>query len=369
MDHRGHNAQHSPELFLLFALAFVALFLFGIGYGLWIYARPVFTLPSLFIADIFSSLMLFILDDAALSGLNRFVQQADARQMTWQQFVLLWTVLGGYFKWPLGVFILWLGFNGYRLHKSGVYQTTYSLESFITFQAQIWSSLKAVSSKAQDILKARPGETWGSALSPDEWADRHKLIVGGLFDAKKATKAFDRQLARPWLGPDALPLSLRLLCSVFLLLIAKEKDQAKSLLHVLSQMAEKSGDVDKALAENSQRREWEAYATAVFNHPKWGKPVLRAISLEHAFVETAFLSLLTQARKASGVLPTAEFLWLKPSHRGLYYALNALGRRSFQVEAAGVMAHYESECQKGRLLLIPDTLRAVHALAAYLERL
>jgi|GEM_PF-2592875 len=369
MDHRGHNAQHSPELFLLFAFLFVAMFLFGIGYGLWMYARPVFTLPSLFLADIFSSLMLFMLDDAALSGLKRFTQQADPRHVTWPQFVLLWTVLGDYIKWALGVFVLWLGFKGYRLHKSGVYQTIYSLESFIAFQSQIWSSLKSVSGKGPEISKAKPGEAWGSALSPDEWADLHHLTTTGAFDVKKATKAFARQLAHPWLGPAALPLSLRLLCVIFLLLIAKEKDQAKSLLHVLSQMADTSGDVDKALAEKSQRREWESYAKAVLDHPRWGKPVLRRVMAEHAFVETVFLSLLSQARTASGVLPTAEFLWLKPSHRGLYYALNALGRRSFQVEAAGVMAHYESECQNSRFLPIPETQRAAHALATYVERL
>lgn len=367
MDHRNHSAQHSPELFLLLSIGFVALFLFGIGYALWMFARPVFTLPSLVFAEAFSVVLQNVIDDAALKSLGKFAETADPWTISWAQFYLLWSVLGGYFKWAVAAVALWAGYRGYRLHRDGIFKTTYSLESFIGFQSQAWSAIKAVSNHGPDILKAKAGQGWGSALHPDEWASRHKLLKDGAIDRGKTKYAFDKQLARPWLGAEKLPTSLRLLCASFLLLIAKEKTQAKSLLTLLSQMAEKSGNIDNALKDGSRNKDWDAYARAILNHPRWGLPVLHECALKHGFVETVFLSLLSQARLKSGVLPTAEFLWLKPGHRGLYYALNALGRKNFQVEAAGVMAHFEAECDKGQLLLIPETERAVQALADYVE--
>lgn len=367
MEHRAHATSQSPELFLLFSVAFIGLFLFGIAYGVWIYARPVITTPSLIFADFVSSALLLLFEDSNLKSAQRFAASAEPHSLSWAEFKLLWSIVGGYLKWGVIALCLWFAYKGYKLKKSAEFKTVHSLESFIQFQARAWANIQPVTTHGARILNAKPGEGWGSALTPEEWVKRHKLMTGAHLDESRAERAFSKQLAHDWLGPEALPISLQLLCVAFLLLTAKEKTRAASLLSQLSDMTGKSESLDAALSGKGQKTNWANFAKAHFDHPKWGQPRLTEIMKRHAFVETAFMALLQEARRKSGVLPTSDFLWLKASHRGLYYALNAVGRRCFHVEALGVMAHYEAECDKGHLLVLPHVERAVESLADYAE--
>ncbi len=64
---------------------------------------------------------------------------------------------------------------------------------------------------------------------------------------------------------------------------------------------------------------------------------------KHAFTSTAAMALLTWARRESGVLSSAEFMWLKVIDRPLHYVLNNVGRAAHHVEGAGAVAHYDAE--------------------------
>ncbi|MBR4747704.1 MAG: hypothetical protein IK061_09995, partial [Desulfovibrio sp.] len=54
-----------------------------------------------------------------------------------------------------------------------------------------------------------------------------------------------------------------------------------------------------------------------------------------------------ECARRKGVLPTAEFIWLRPVDRRLYYLCNNLGRRSVWPEIAGAWAHYQTESLLG----------------------
>ena len=53
-------------------------------------------------------------------------------------------------------------------------------------------------------------------------------------------------------------------------------------------------------------------------------------------------SLLEMAR-IDGVLASAEFLWLKPVDRRMWYMLNCVGRQTAVAEIAGLFAHWQAE--------------------------
>jgi intracellular multiplication protein IcmP len=81
----------------------------------------------------------------------------------------------------------------------------------------------------------------------------------------------------------------------------------------------------------------------------------------HAYLLTVMATLLESAR-TDGVLATAEFLWLKPLDRPLWYMLNAVGRQTAFPEIGGAFAHWIAEKRMQRPLKVPMIDEAVKAL-------
>ena len=89
--------------------------------------------------------------------------------------------------------------------------------------------------------------------------------------------------------------------------------------------------------------------------------LVQEIVQNHAYVMTVMASLLEAARQ-DGVMASADFLWLKPIDRRLWYVLNNIGRQTSFVEVSGVMAHWQVEKSLGRKCLMPMVEEAVKAL-------
>jgi intracellular multiplication protein IcmP len=94
--------------------------------------------------------------------------------------------------------------------------------------------------------------------------------------------------------------------------------------------------------------------------------VVQKILQSHAYVMTVMAAMLVGARM-DGVQATADFLWLKPIDRRLWYVLNTMGRQTPFVESAGPYAHYVAEKEAGRKLLIPMIESATNALELALK--
>jgi intracellular multiplication protein IcmP len=90
------------------------------------------------------------------------------------------------------------------------------------------------------------------------------------------------------------------------------------------------------------------------------------------------MSLLTAARRRSGVLAPAQFACLKLIDRSLWYALHSLGfegdglgqttHPNPRIEAAGARDHWAAERIAGRPLVIPSVSRAVRAVRTSLDQ-
>lgn len=81
-----------------------------------------------------------------------------------------------------------------------------------------------------------------------------------------------------------------------------------------------------------------------------------------AWAHTLMIDLLERAREYGGILITADFIWLKPVDRLLFYVMNSTGRKAFQVESAGAFAQYYTEDVMQRPFPTPEVDTAVEAL-------
>ncbi|KTC86360.1 IcmP protein [Legionella brunensis] len=92
-----------------------------------------------------------------------------------------------------------------------------------------------------------------------------------------------------------------------------------------------------------------------------GAENVQEILAKHAYLLTVMASLLEAARE-DGVVPSSEFLWLKPIDRRLWYMLNCVGRQTPFAEVAGPFAHWRAEKVMGRRSLVPMIDEAIKAL-------
>lgn len=217
------------------------------------------------------------------------------------------------------------------------------------------------------------------ALSSSRWLG--KAMDGLALDRERAQAVFASQLGPAWEGLDHLPGYLYKFAAALALFACEEKDAAKSLLDSLS----------LSFRAPQRARPARFDTVAPFWHPtrherpyaidsRIAKDILpgaqRALASDvvqeamrpHLVYRNLALLALYEAARRKGVLPTAEFIWLRPLNRPLYYLLNNVGRRTAWPEIAGAWAHYEAEKvlagmdPQSRGIVKPQVTEAVKAL-------
>jgi intracellular multiplication protein IcmP len=211
---------------------------------------------------------------------------------------------------------------------------------------------------------------WAMALSPMQWAKKHKLlheekiIPSMTMTAKNhnqrtvnikreaAHHIFVMQCGEYWQGIRYLKPGTKALFAVFAARANRDRDGAlKLLLQIAASTTRGKLDfsgVDALLAKHQNSR------------------LVQRIMHSHAYVLTVMASMLELARK-DGVLATADFLWLKPTDRLLWFMLNSVGRQTSFAEVSGPFAHWNVERAMGRRLMVPMVEEAVNALEAAIK--
>lgn len=239
-----------------------------------------------------------------------------------------------------------------------------------------------------------PPTPWASALKPEEW-----LIAMGITSSYQPADNRDQlmtaiesaladQMTQVWRGFAALTPTRRALAAAFCSYYGFDRDRGEALLNDLATLfsvapetANAQGvpvvDMNKAIeAEDGLLKRIDAmFETSA------AKEMEKTLFESHAFEETAFYAMLTMARSTQedlvtemaaadsgkkysgrGLLPTAQFVWLKEFDRAFYLTLNTVGSNTPCVEAAGVMAHYLAERAFRIPLEIPTVWQAARAI-------
>ena len=198
-------------------------------------------------------------------------------------------------------------------------------------------------------------------LNEDNLADPQSPVLSGKpkahFNREKAHEVFCRQFGPLFRGFHDMPAYLQKLALAFLLFGLDQKDKAQQLLDEMNRslvwpsMVErkkfhlgwppfKNCKVNVGYSMNlslglSQKKIDQLLET---------KSVQRAILPHNKYTYLVILALYRFAR-SKGVLPTSQFLWLRPVNRTLHYLLNNFGRRTVWIECAGPWTHFLAEDQ------------------------
>lgn len=237
--------------------------------------------------------------------------------------------------------------KSYRVHDS---------KSLMEAQARTFPAiLPVIDIDLTDDTSAR----WAVSRRPEEFANDNGLIADGKFNRQRAKIVFLEQLGRWIKHPDQLYHHEKALFSVFAARILDGREASQALLDALNRSA-----------RNKDSR--PNYKLVQETYIKYRQhPDMLNMLRKHPYTRTFLFALLLKARE-TGVLPSSEFIWLKPNDRMLWYPLNSAGRKTPFVDAAAVFAQYQAErvaADANRELTEPYVERAIDGLATYLKKI
>jgi intracellular multiplication protein IcmP len=282
--------------------------------------------------------------------------------------ILMGHMVGGWFRIPFGLIFLGFAVVVYLGNTTRVFRNIYNLASFAKAEAGNWPQISAVlplNLIKQDIDKG----PWAMALTPMQFAKRHRLIdevvrqnletvswrdreiTEAVLRKGAANQVFAMQLGPLWQGVDKLPPYTRALFAAFASRINAESKPAVDLFIQLARTC-------------TTKLDYTGVDALIKKH--YDTKLVQQIVHSHAYVYTMLASMLQGARE-DGVQASADFLWLKPIDRRLWYILNTVGRQTPFVEVAGIFAHWTAEKETGKGLFVPMVDEATKALERALK--
>jgi len=270
------------------------------------------------------------------------------------------TQVGDYIRYPGAVILGGLAVITYFTHVTAKFKSTLNMKSLRNLEIENWPQITPVSKL--DLVKQDIDEgPWAMAQTPMYFCKKNDLLLEEVKDGKPiatlkkgaASRVFALQIGPAWNGQiQSLPVHVRALLAVFAAKANRDTQAASDLLLQISKSAAGGklnfAGVDQLLAKNIDF-----------------KPTQKTLSM-HAYVTTMMASMLVLGR-TDGVLATADFLWLKPLDRRLWYMLNSVGRQTAVSEVAGPFAQWLAEKEMKYPLKVPMIEEAVNGLQAAID--
>lgn len=282
------------------------------------------------------------------------------------------------FALPMSILVTILGIVLVLCAPSGRHAKPLDLDGLMRAQAPVFRSIAAylprrlrpVAPRLPAPLSADP------ALHLGEWLSCHALDETGRFQSDRALAALEAQLGDIWGGIDAASAPARMMIAVCALHTARRREEAIALL----------GQVSESLAVdvNDEGEAGPAQALTLSNavciaiDKVLADQDLRSgvdgVLRQHGFVTTAVMGSLNRARARAGILPPAQFNFLKLIDRNLWYALQSLGfpvsetedgpMPNPKIEAVAARAHWQAERTAGVPLVLPHIDMAIDLITA-----
>ncbi|MBA4695847.1 MAG: type IVB secretion system coupling complex protein DotM/IcmP [Legionella sp.] len=350
----GGSGDNSLALLWVMALFFVTAFI------VW-YFEHTYIVAFVFYLNILQvKLISFFMTDMRLKEAMAFMTHMDPSSVTWDQLVEVTNAIGEYVRYPvIGLFFIF-AIVLYRTDLIMRFRKSYDMQRLRSQEQHNWQAIMPVIK--EDLVKADINQgPWAMALTPIEFARKYRLLrkaenldkafIGSEMTASihkgDAKRVFTLQLGPYWDGFEHCSPQAAALAAIFISRINRDRESAKRILE----------SIDQSYAQGKPNF---SVAKATLNKYK-NTPEVQEIVAKHAYMLTVMASLL-EASRADGVVPTAEFLWLKPTDRRLWYMLNSVGRQTPFAEVGGAFAHWRAEKVTGRRLVTPMIDEAIKAL-------
>ncbi|OGT55803.1 MAG: hypothetical protein A3F14_03060 [Gammaproteobacteria bacterium RIFCSPHIGHO2_12_FULL_43_28] len=271
--------------------------------------------------------------------------------------------VGNWLRIPFVILLLALAFLVYVNNTTRVFKRIYSTKALAKLECDSWPQIAPVVDLDLIDVDIDKGP-WAMALSPVRFCKKYKLLeevrperhegmtrrdwdrIEVVLKRGEANKLFAMQLGPVWQGVNRLPPHIRALFAAFAARFNADGKAASALLFQLN--ASSRGKLDFSGVDDLLKKYKDS-------------PRVKQITESHAYVTTVMASMLEGARE-DGVQASADFLWLKPLDRRLWYTLNVVGRQTPFAEVAGIFAHWVAEKEAGQKLMTPMITEATNAL-------
>jgi intracellular multiplication protein IcmP len=289
------------------------------------------------------------------------MQTLDPSTVDWAQLVDMTRNVGSFMRYPVVIVLIILAVILYNSNITLKFRRAHNMNTLRAQEQYNWPAIMPIIKEdlvSQDVNVG----PWAMALTPMEFAKKNNLlkkddvlldnpIPGQEMTAgvkrSDAKRVFTMQLGPYWDGFERCSPQAYALSAVFIARMNRDKDAANHILKVLDTTfvaGKPDYSVAKPVIQKYQNSE-----------------VVQNIISKHAYTLTVIGSLLAAARD-DGVVPSSEFLWLKPIDRRLWYMLNCIGRQTPYAEVGGPFAHWKAEKVMGRRSLVPMIDEAIRAL-------
>jgi intracellular multiplication protein IcmP len=289
------------------------------------------------------------------------IMQTTGPNAEFQTLTDVSNTVGTYLRYPLLALLLFLALVLYMTNTALKFKSIFTMNRLKIAEIPNWPEITPVARLDlvnQDIDKG----PWAMAKTPVQFSKDNAIVREEKNKEGRpslvllpgyAHRVFAMQLGVLWSGLEKLPIHAQALFAIFAARANRDRDGSNKLLKQIAASAENS----KSLNFAGTRELLNKYV---------GSKAVGQIMGSHAYVLTIMAALLKQAR-TDGVLASAEFLWLKPIDRRLWYMMNTVGRNTAAPEIAGAYAHWLAETKMGRPLQVPMVDEAVKALDAALQ--
>lgn len=274
--------------------------------------------------------------------------------MPLQDLVNLSNSVGWYLMIPIAIIIGSLAIMTYLTNINEKFKHIYNMETLRKSEYKIWPEVTPVM-KVNLVKKDLDEGPWATSLTPMLFAKKHNLLIENrdnvpvtvTLNDGAAYRVFSLQVGQFWRDIETFPLHIQALYAIFLARANQDRANADKLLAQIGASA------------SSDKLDFRGVKEVVRKHKD--SKFAKYAEKRHAYMLTVMATLLELAR-TDGVLATAEFLWLKPVDRSLWYMLNSVGRQTAFSEVAGAYAHWLAEKKINKALKVPMIDQAVKAL-------
>lgn len=314
-----------------------------------------------FVTLIQAKLLYFFIGATRLSEDIYLMQTLNPASVNWHQLQMVMADVGSYIRYPIIIIIVIFSAFLFRSDITLKFRRAHSMKTLRAQEQKNWPAIMPVVKQDLVSIDINTGP-WAMALTPLEFARKHKLLKknDALMDNPDpglemtagvrrgdAKRVFTLQLGPVFNGFDHCPPHCAALAAVFMARMNRDRSAALKILAAL----------DKSTSEGKPDY---SVATSVLKQYENAENVQAVVS-SHAYLLTVLASLLRGSRD-DGVMPSADFLWLKIVDRRLWYMLNSVGRQTPYCEVGGPFAHWIAEKTTGRRSLAPMIDEAITGL-------
>lgn len=303
-----------------------------------------------------------------LLDVKTYISSANPNSLTFEDVVRVGEAVGDYLRYPIVLIVCVLAVITFLANSTRVFKKIYNMNELATLEKNNWPQITPV--LRLDLAKADIDKgPWSMALTPMQFCKKNHLLQEyrrahqeGMSHKEKnrievslkrgeASKLFAVQLGALWPGIDRVPPHVRALFGIFAARINGDSKEAADLLLAINR------------SSGTKLNFTGADALCKKHH---NTKLIQKVVNSHAYLLSVMAEMLEAAR-SDGVQASADFLWLKPVDRKLWYMLNTVGRQTPFVEVAGPFAHWIAEKEMGKRLLVPMVEEATNALETALK--